>query len=509
MMTVREYKVLEFGATGNGKSMDTQAIQRAIDECNKAGGGTIYFPPGEYLIGTLYHRSNVRLYLEANARIQGSGNIDDYEKSTLEDRDGMPPAFAGGYLIYAEGIENAAIEGRGTIDGSGRAFWTSDKCNAYVVAPKEKRPRSLIYMVNCRDLLFRDITLANSPCYTLWLLGCDTVNIDGISILNPHDGPNTDGLDIDCCRNVRITGCHIDAGDDCIAVKSDSNRLGERLPCENITVTNCTMSSSACAVRLGYEGDAPIRNCTFSNLAIYNTHIGIDIISVIPSRRWFKINEGTLIDGIVFDNIVMQNVVRPIYMWLGNETGDPLLGRIQNIKISNVIAYAKNACYIGGCEEARIEGVELNNIKLIMQGGIDEPDMRVPDVWGGSQHPYGLLCRYISGLKLHNLHIDWRQATGNWRNQILAENVEGIEIDNFGSEHFQSVSHLPAVHLHDAQRAFIRGCWTDTVDTFLAVDGEACKDISLIGNELSRAETAFELNGLEDGVLFETANHIS
>ena len=114
------------------------------------------------------------------------------------------------------------------------------------------------------SLLFRDVTLLNSPCYTLWLIGCNNVNIDGVTIHNPHDGPNTDGIDVDCCSNVRVANCSIDGGDDAIAIKSDSGTLGEDKPCENVTVTNCVLCSvPACEVRIGYEGDAVIRNCTF------------------------------------------------------------------------------------------------------------------------------------------------------------------------------------------------------------------------------------------------------
>lgn len=508
-MTSREYDVAEFGAVGDGVTLDTHAIQTAIDTCYEAGGGTVYFAPGKYLSGTLKIKSNISLYLAGSATLLGSPDIKDYEPDTSAVREGMPSAFSGGYLIYAENAENIAITGTGTIDGQGRSFWKSDKFNESVVTPKDERPRAMIYMKNCSRLLFRDISLNCSPCYTIWLIGCDRVNIDGISITNPYDGPNTDGLDIDCCHNVHISNCHIDAGDDCIALKSDMGRLGKNTPCENITVTNCTLSSTTCAVRVGYEGDAPIRNCVFSNLSIYNTRTGIDILSIIPSKPWCMIHAGAPIEGILFDNIVMENVSRPIYLWMGNETDEPLRGKIQNIKISNVIAYATNTCYIGGCPEASINGVELSNIKLILQGNIENPNFHIPDVWGESQHSYGLFCRYVNSLKISDLLIDWTDATGNWQNEILVTNTKNVEISGFSSSQYKPTSAIPVIHLCDVQGASICGCKSETIDTFLLVDGNLSQDINVIGNDLSHAANAFKFNDVDDSILFETANRLS
>lgn len=509
-MTTSEYDVLEFGAVADGEALDTKAIQSAIDACHGAGGGTVYLAPGKYRSGTIHLKSNVNLYLSANATIQGSHDADDYEIDPSVDQRRMPPSFSGGYLIYADDVENASITGMGRIDGQGRAFWSDENPSGSTLAPKDARPRAMIYMRNCRNLLFRDISLRSSPNFTLWLLGCDTVNIDGISIVNPYDGPNTDGLDIDCSRNVRVSNCRIEAGDDCIALKSDGHRLGENRPCENITVTNCALSSSTCAVRVGYEGDAPIRNCVFSNLSIYNTRTGIDILSIVPdeSKAWCMINAGAPIEGLIFDSIVMHKVDRPIFIWLGNESDKPLLGRVRNVKISNVIAYAKNTCYIGGCEEADIEGVELANIKLVISGRIDKPDSRLPDVWGANQHPFGLYCRCVRGLKIEGLHIDWRSAEGHWQNQILAESVKEMEIVGFTSEGYDSISNLPAIQLHDVEGAFIRGCRPERMETFLHAEGPSTTGIAVIGNDLSRTRSAFELSGIENSALFESANHL-
>ena len=161
------------------------------------------------------------------------------------------------------------------------------------------------------------------PCYTIWAIGCDNVVIDGITIRNPHDGPNTDGIDIDCCSDVRISNCSIDGGDDAIAIKSDAYQLGEDKPCENVVVTNCVLCSvPACGVRIGYEGDAVIRNCTFSNLTIFDTDIGLDMVSILPARP--NILKGTRCENILFDNIVMRNVNQAfISGWARRRTAMP------------------------------------------------------------------------------------------------------------------------------------------------------------------------------------------
>jgi polygalacturonase len=397
------FSVTQYGATGRGKTNDTVSIQQAINEASQAGGGTVFFPPGNYLTGTLFLKSQVTLYLEAGATLWGSKKKEDYQRTATKG-----PDLGDGYLLYGKDLENVTIEGRGTIDGQGQAFWTRQMLSPVVLKPKEYRPRALMYVVGSRNILIRDVTLRNSPCYTVWLLGCDGVNIRGLTLINPRKGPNTDGLDIDCCRNVRISDCHIECGDDCIALKSDARRLGYQQACENITVTNCTLSSTACGIRVGYEGDAPIRNCVFNNLVMVNTDIGIDIVSVLPANA-SNIKVGAEIERIIFSDIVMEDVNQAIFVWLGNQSPrkSAFKGKIENILIDNVFARAKNACYIGGYPERSIRGVELNNIKLMMQGKMDAREISTPGVWGGEKLPCGLYCRYIDDLKINNFRVEW------------------------------------------------------------------------------------------------------
>jgi hypothetical protein len=505
-----QFRVRDFGAAGNATTLDTAAIQKTIDACSNAGGGTVYFSPGVYLSGTIFLKDNVRLLLETNAVLRGSPRIEDYPAIARKNALGKPafsdPTFSGGgFLIYADGVQNVSIEGRGTIDGQGPAFWFKEMLSPAVRKPMPKRPRAMIGIVKAKNLLFRDVTLLNSPCFTLWLIGCNNANIDGVTIRNPHDGPNTDGIDVDCCNDVRIANCSIDGGDDAIALKSDSGLLGENKPCENIAVSNCVLCSvPACGVRVGYEGDAEIRNCTFSNLTIFDTNIGLDIVSVRPGGTIVK---GTRCENIAFNNIVMRHVDQAIYFWMGHEPGGKSQISLKNILVSNVIAQSKFGSCISGCPLKNIEDVTLSNIRFIATGTMSKNAPLVRGgVWGGP-NPCALYCSHIDGLRLKDIDIDLRNARGVWQYGVFCENVNdaqlrGIQTRGLAAPSAQGVIGLkkstasvrdcdaepqlsPLVRAVDNSRVFVSGCNlrgttapfvkdnSSTIDQF--TDGEKCR----------------------------------
>ncbi len=262
--------VTAYGAKGNGRNMDTRAIQQAIDACAEEGGGTVYFPNGTYLSGTIVLASNVTLYLDAGATLLGSRNLEDYD----------PP-----YLIYAHEAKNISIQGKGVIDGQGASFWDED------FNPLE-RPARMIELVACQNVTIRDVTIQNSPSWAVELLGCDRVVVDAVSIINPRRGPNTDGLDIVSSSNVLVSNCYIEGGDDSICLKA---RLKDK-PCENVTVTNCVLISDDTAIKLGTRSTGDIRHCVFSNIAIRNTRYGISLF----------MKDGGTYEDIQFSNITME-----------------------------------------------------------------------------------------------------------------------------------------------------------------------------------------------------------
>ena len=478
--------VLNFGVVNDGKTQCRQGIQKAIDSCYDSGGGTVYFPTGDYLCGTIYLKDNIILKLEAGATIWGSRKIEDYDDINVCYSDVKPH-----FLFYGNEVKNVTIEGQGTINGNGDAFWATDL--------KPVRPKT-IHMRKSSNITIKDITIRDSACYNVWLLGCDNVNIDGISIINPHDSPNTDGLDIDCSSNVRISNCYIDTGDDAIALKSDSYRLCENKACEKITVTNCNLRTSCCAIRVAYEGDSPIRDCTFSNLTIFDTDIGIDIISILPEEGSFgvKIDEGAKIERLNFSDIVMDKVNYPIYMWLGKAREGEHKGFIKDISINNVTAYGRNGSYIGGMSNKKIENVLLNNINLILYGKqwLKEADATSwrPGWSGWVPIPHAVYAHDVDGLVMNNVNVRWDStADGAWRSAIACQNVTGLEMLGFRGRNFNEK--YPAIELTNVSNAYIHNCNPQNgTGTFVGIKGENNEKIVIDDNNTINVKEKIKLS---------------
>jgi len=491
----RVFRVQDYGAVGNGTTLDTAAIQKAIDACSSSGGGTVCLSPGVYLSGTVFLKDNVRLFLEPNAVLRGSPRTEDYPPVTRKDVCGkpafvIPPFSGGGFLIYADGVRNASIEGRGVIDGQGPEFWHQEMLSPLVRKPKPQRPRAMIGIVKGESLLFRDVTLTNSPCFTLWLIGCDNVKINAITIRNPRNGPNTDGIDIDCCRKVCVSDCSIDGGDDAIAIKSDAGLLAEDHPCEDITVSNCVLSSGpACGIRVGYEGDAVIRNCAFSNLTIYDTDIGLDIVSVRPGGT---IRKGTRCENIAFNNIVMRNVGKAIYFWMGHEKGGESQVSVKNISVSNVIAQSQFGSYIGGFPQQKAEDITLTNVRLILAGKMPEKaPLTGSGVWGGV-NPYALYCSHVNGLQISDFSIDFRRASGAWRHALFCEETHDARINGIHTQGFAALSGQAVIGLSKSAAAIRNSDAEPAVPALLhAANGSKA---SLFACDPTQAKTPFVKN---------------
>lgn len=518
------WNVKEFGAQGDGNTLDTASIQSAIDDCSACGGGVVYFPAGTYLSGTLRLKSNITLDLAASAVLLGSAQKQDYRGGS-----GLDSYMGSGFLLFGKNIENFAITGQGTIDGSGPAFWLDEQINYIrnlgpIMKPKPYRPRALLYVIDGRNIKINDVTFHNSPTFTVWLMGCDAVHIDGICIINEQHGPNTDGLDIDCCSDVHISDCFVSAGDDAIAIKGDAGCLGRKKACENITVTNCTFSSRACGIRIGYEGDSPIRDCCFNNIVMRDTDIGISIVSILPdvpaacpgaaSTEYIEINEGCRIENITFSNIAMENVNRPFHLWSGVEVPGEYLGYIRNISFSNIIARANNTAYVGGMPDRPIESVTFDSIRLLIKGNMEEAERSTgpyhTGVWGGEPIPLGIYMRNAKNTKLRNVEVCWEDdACGNWMSALRADNCNDLDIDGFSGRQYEAGSDIPAMQLNDVDTAFIHGCRSlPGTGTFLGLSGSKTRNITIICNDFHNAGQPIAMNGLPDDTVFLNANRI-
>ncbi|MHC4462659.1 MAG: glycoside hydrolase family 28 protein [Planctomycetota bacterium] len=231
------YDVRDYGAKGDGRTLCTKSIQAAIDKCAADSGGTVYLPPGTWLSGTIYMKSYVTLLLDSGSTLLGSRNKEDYAHPRKPPADSSKgQSFSYWSLIAGSNIQYVAIKGRGIINGQGSAFrWK-----------KGNRPKG-IYLEDCHDVLIEGVMMLNTGSWMQHYRNCDRLTVKGISVFN-HAAYNNDGLNIDSCRDVSISGCMVDSDDDAVVLKSLSLR-----PCENVTIANCVISSHCNAIKMGTE----------------------------------------------------------------------------------------------------------------------------------------------------------------------------------------------------------------------------------------------------------------
>ncbi len=326
--------IAELGAVNDGKTLNTKAIQAAIDSCARAGGGQVLVPAGgAYLSGTLILKSKVLLHLENGALLLGSPNIADYH-----------PGFP--HLLFAENAEFTGITGTGTIEGNGPAFWDEN------FEPRN-RPLPWLRFLNCRNLVFDGVSLLHSPAHVLVLTGCDGVVVNGLRIVNHMQSPNTDGIDVTDSRNVRISNCYIETGDDAICLKSHSAWV------ENVVAFNNILISDDAAIKFGTGGHVGVRYCVFAGNVIRDTRYGIALFQM----------DGGRYEHCVFSDMVIHTASRhrteyPIFVDIDKRQADGPLGSIEHITFSNLELITRGNCLIAGQKQAPIRNIRLENISL-------------------------------------------------------------------------------------------------------------------------------------------------
>lgn len=296
------YNILDYGAEAKENTDNAAAIQAAIDACADNGGGTVVIPAGLTLMsGPLHLRSNMTLLLEPGSRLLANPDESIYHESAFGANEGE-----GMMWISGRDLENIAIAGTGTIDGNGVAFMGAELDDSYELKPVttfDPRPHVLT-LINCRKINISDITITGSAYWTVHLVGCYDAAISDISLLNNLKIRNGDGIDIDHSRKVRITGCFIESGDDCICLKN-RREYEEYGPCRDIVVTNCIMTSRSCAVKIGSENMDSIDHVLFDNCIIRQSNRGIGI-----QNR----DEGTVSD-ITFANMSVECLLHSDVWW--------------------------------------------------------------------------------------------------------------------------------------------------------------------------------------------------
>jgi len=413
------FSIVDYGAVGDGVTMNTKSIQKAIDECAKAGGGIVVFPKGKFLTGTIVLKNNVELQLLRNAILLGSTNQKDYPSQPLPKYRALRDDGGFNALIYAEGVNRIAITGGGTIDAQGQLQRTIDDISE---GAKDDRPKNLMF-VSCTNIVVRDITMKSSGFWNQHYLNCEDMLLDNINVYN-HSNHNNDAVDIDGCRRVMISNCNFDAVDDALTFKSTGKAL-----CEDITVTNCILSSFTNAIKAGTESTGGFKNITISNCVVKpSRHSGKRIYDDNePDSGYSAISlivvDGGTMEGINISDIVVEGTQAPIYIRLGNRarkhTADapvPPVGIVKNISISNVVCYGAGVwtSSIEGLEGHPIQNISLNNIQLLSVGGVSEGEFsyEVEENDKGYPEPHfkplpacGLFLRHVDGITINNMII--------------------------------------------------------------------------------------------------------
>lgn len=378
------YKIRDFGAEGDGKTLNTGAIQKAIDKCHENGGGKIIFERGIYKTGTIFLRSNVEIYLENGCKIVGSENLNDYKELeangfVMEKLDTKKEIMKHALIIACES-ENISIRGKGEINGSGISFYKNVQNGKYE-KPDIPRPR-IIMFYNCKNIFIEDVKFVNSPCWTIWLMKCEDVNISKVKIFGDKRMRNVDGIDIDACKNVIISDCIIDTEDDCIAVRSIQKFYNMPVICENINVSNCILKTSCNGIRIGCPSDGIIQNCIFTNLLIEGTR---GIIFQYPEVYLLGENKADIHD-IMFSNITIKSALSPI--WIIIEEGVELK-RISDIVFSNIkIIESGGPLTIEGSSKTKIYNIIFDNIEI------------------ENNSKNGIICRNCKNIRFNNMKLN-------------------------------------------------------------------------------------------------------
>jgi polygalacturonase len=457
------FNVRDYGAVGDGKNLDSPAIDKAIEAAASQGGGTVRVPAGTYLSGSIHLKSNIHLVIDAGATLLGA-------PQSLNAYDETEPYNLGGYqdgghcyfhnsLIWGENLTNVFITGHGMINGGGLVRsdgildrmcgfhdWQHPKTNNL---PPVRLGNKAIALKLCRNVLIRDVTIFHGGHFAILVTGCDNLTVDNVTM-----DTDRDGIDIDCCRNTMVSNCRINSPNDDGLCPKSTHALGELRPTENLTIVNCQVSgfkegtlldgtmqpskNHNGRIKFGTESSGGFRNCTVANCTFRSCR-GLALEEV----------DGGIMDNITINNITMMDVPDyAIYITTGERNRTPGVttnSRMRNIFISNVIADGvgkMSGIQIMGLPGQPIDGVRLQNIRLISRGGgtRDEAAIQPKELGDGYPEPrklgtlpaYGVFARHVKDLELADVHVSF--ASEDLRPAAAFTDVQGLELDNFNPE---------------------------------------------------------------------------
>jgi polygalacturonase len=491
------YDVRDYGAVADGRTKSTEAIRKAIDAAARAGGGTVVFPAGQYLTGPIRLKSNLTLLVEAGAVVKFSTDFGDYLPMVRSRWEGTEVTNFSP-LIYADRVQNVAIQGRGVLDGQGEPWWNQyralraerEKTGAWAtVTPWQNeflrrngrlempddpdRLRSgflrppLIQLLDSTNISIRDITLQNSPFWTINPVNCEGVTVSGVTIVNPPEAPNTDGINPESCRNVHISDCHISVGDDCVTIKSGRDREARRRgqAAENYTITNSTMLRGHGGVVIGSEMSGGVRNIAISNCIFDGTDRGIRIKS---SR-----GRGGVVEDVRVSNIVMRNVreeaitLSLLYRQSPPERFSERTPRFQRIHLGGITGSAAQAGSLLGLEESPLEDVSLTDVSLVTRRGI--------------------LVQEAKHVRLRSVRVDTEAGPA-----VAVERAEQVELIDVttGMPHPAT----PVIRLSNVQQANLRGAFVPPgTEVFLELRGERTDGVVVEGIDFANAKRSIDV----------------
>ncbi len=433
------FDVSSFGQFRGDVAADTAVIQRALDACAAAGGGTVVVPGGTHAtIGSIRLRSHVELNLGRGAILLASPRHEDFKITnpypvTTRPGDVAPQI---GVMIYADEAEDVAITGAGTIDGNSPAYVAEH--GVEIDRAKDTRPYTVVFRA-CRHVTLRDVTIRNGAFWTVRTLGCDDVLIDAIRIDNSLLMPNNDGLDIDWSSNVRIRGCHIVSGDDCIALKTAPESMGLSRPCENIIITGCTLSSRSSAIVMGSDVVGTIRNVVVDSCVISNSHRGVSV----------RLNMAGTMEHISFSNLSIETRLYDPAWWGRGTPIDVVVtpwnevtraGKVRDIRFSNIMARGENGVVVYGYTPGLIDGVTFDHVSIHIDkttayaGG--QQDFRpCPGEAMPALPTSGFLLRNAAGVTIRDCQVTWGAHRPDYYHHALdAEACPGLEIKDLTGE---------------------------------------------------------------------------
>ncbi|MEM7657160.1 MAG: glycosyl hydrolase family 28-related protein [Bacteroidota bacterium] len=453
------FNVMDYGATADTSALSTDAFQQALDAARKAGGGTVYVPPGNFLCGSIRLYSYTTLHVEGGATVWASRRKEDY---TLFGSKAKQPV-----LLYADSAHHISLIGKGRLHGQARRVYKDLKQVDGFIAKETAQAKAYgvemkmyykvapwvtpVFFYHSTDITLEDISIIEGGFWLLDIKQCDRIFIRGAYLESSLDqGVNADGIDIDGCRDVVISDCIVITGDDAIVLKANYAK-DANYHTENVTVTNCVVTSTSTGLKLGTESYGDYRHITFNNCVVRNSNRGLSIV----------VRDGGTVENVIFSNITIETN-RKHFNWWGD--GDPIwvvlrkrrdnsdLGHIKNVLFENIIAHGEGTSKIEGYapnemhpEGGYLENIRLHNVQLTTYPET-KPDLRAT---------HGFEAHHVRGLHLDQVEIQWAgQPQNTWQSGIKIHESSELRLRRLRVA--PGLQGSPAIHLHQTQNVLVQ-----------------------------------------------------